>query len=360
FGLRMQDRQFEWQFDNYRFGFNGKERDKDEEWGAQTHYDYGARIYNPAIGRWLSVDPLAGHHDQVGRSPYGYAWNNPVLLTDPDGKCPDCKDGTYTIKKGDIFYNLEKKWGMESGTLQGYNPELDANSLSIGQIIKVSPTSSGNFKSGTGNPTITHDAGFSGFPREDPTTKDYASYTFWKTKAAGARALRWDLDDALDAYEHYLDATGTDAEFSLEEFFTEDDSGKSMKENSIEAAKLASQTLLPYAGTRELSMSSPFYVGSGGVDFPYPETENWQKAVGAFPFYMTGTVTAHDVGDQINYRLRLTIHAEDMYNFNPGAADIETGTPDSVNGRFEVVGLAKQFLNKGSFSTTVNWSIPKK
>ncbi|MEL7222030.1 MAG: hypothetical protein AAGJ93_11975, partial [Bacteroidota bacterium] len=51
FGLRMQDRQFEWQFDNYRFGFNGKERDKDEEWGAQTHYDYGFRIYNPSIAR---------------------------------------------------------------------------------------------------------------------------------------------------------------------------------------------------------------------------------------------------------------------------------------------------------------------
>jgi len=36
------------------------------------------------------VDPLADHPNQVDKSPYAYAWNNPISLTDPDGRCPDC------------------------------------------------------------------------------------------------------------------------------------------------------------------------------------------------------------------------------------------------------------------------------
>lgn len=44
---------------DYRFGFNGKEADRQGEWGSATHYDYGFRIYNPSIGKFLSVDPLS-------------------------------------------------------------------------------------------------------------------------------------------------------------------------------------------------------------------------------------------------------------------------------------------------------------
>ncbi|MEM9836791.1 MAG: hypothetical protein AAF828_09835, partial [Bacteroidota bacterium] len=43
----------------YRYGFNGKEADRNGEWGGLTHYDYGFRIYNPTVARFLSVDPLA-------------------------------------------------------------------------------------------------------------------------------------------------------------------------------------------------------------------------------------------------------------------------------------------------------------
>jgi RHS repeat-associated protein len=59
-------------------------------WGCGRALDYGARWYDPVVGRWDVVDPLADDAMQVDKSPYSYAWNNPVSLTDPDGRCPWC------------------------------------------------------------------------------------------------------------------------------------------------------------------------------------------------------------------------------------------------------------------------------
>ncbi len=68
--------------EGYRYGFNGKEKDDQGEWGM-THYDYGFRIYNPGLARFLSVDPLT--KDYPWYTPYQFAGNKPVWAIDLDG-----------------------------------------------------------------------------------------------------------------------------------------------------------------------------------------------------------------------------------------------------------------------------------
>src|ERR1035437_2169080 len=66
----------------YRYGFNGKEK-TDEVSGNGNCYDYGFRIYNPRLGRFLSVDPLSKSYPWY--TPYQFAGNTPIWAIDLDG-----------------------------------------------------------------------------------------------------------------------------------------------------------------------------------------------------------------------------------------------------------------------------------
>jgi RHS repeat-associated protein len=78
FGSTMQT----WEADGkeYVFGFNGKEKDNED---GIIQYDYGFRIYDPRIGRFKSVDPLAKSFAML--STYQFTANSPIAATDLDG-----------------------------------------------------------------------------------------------------------------------------------------------------------------------------------------------------------------------------------------------------------------------------------
>lgn len=65
------------------YKYNGKELDRKNglDW-----YDYGARHYDTALGRWHVVDPLSEKF--YNWSPYAYCLNNPIRKVDPTGMVP--------------------------------------------------------------------------------------------------------------------------------------------------------------------------------------------------------------------------------------------------------------------------------
>jgi len=72
----------------YRYGFNGKENDNEVK-GEGNQQDYGMRIYDPRLGRFLSVDPLTS--DYPWFTPYQFSGNMPIWAVDIDGMEGDKK-----------------------------------------------------------------------------------------------------------------------------------------------------------------------------------------------------------------------------------------------------------------------------
>jgi len=115
--------------------FTGKERDSESGWDY-----FGARYYDPAIGRWLSVDPLAKNSPDM--TPYHYTHNNPINRFDPDGR----DDFNYFLMPDEKDFDFDNRWNrlsngdrkLELYHFTGEGPQvLDpmANTLAIGSRI---------------------------------------------------------------------------------------------------------------------------------------------------------------------------------------------------------------------------------
>ena len=81
YGMTEPGRSYTRPGDDYRFGYTGHEKENDLAEGVYiTEY----RLLDTRLGRWLSVDPLAG--DFAWMSPYNYCENDPMIFVDPDGE----------------------------------------------------------------------------------------------------------------------------------------------------------------------------------------------------------------------------------------------------------------------------------
>ena len=81
FGVGLKNRDFS--SEKYRYGFNGMEKD-DEVKGKGNSYDFGARMLDSRLGRWLTIDPQQKMYHSF--SPYNYTLNSPIANKDTDGE----------------------------------------------------------------------------------------------------------------------------------------------------------------------------------------------------------------------------------------------------------------------------------
>jgi RHS repeat-associated protein len=101
--------------EGYRYGYNGKEKDNNGELGLTT-YDYGFRIYNPGLGKFLSVDPLTQQYPWL--TPYQFAGNTPIQALDLDGK--EVYD--YRLYLDANGHRIKSEYlGKNRGPLGGFN-----------------------------------------------------------------------------------------------------------------------------------------------------------------------------------------------------------------------------------------------
>ncbi len=135
----------------YRFSFNGKELDN-ETYGEGNACDFGARIYDSRLGRWLSTDPLESKYPFV--NPYNGMLNSPLQYKDIDGADiiltitgSDNKAKTACIIKtnmANITYNLPfKESQFPNGTfkepfkIQGPNKTSDVSAMPDAKLFSL-------------------------------------------------------------------------------------------------------------------------------------------------------------------------------------------------------------------------------
>jgi RHS repeat-associated protein len=93
--------------------YTGRERDP----GSNLYY-YRARYYDPAIGRFLSEDPLGFSGGDVNL--YAYVSNNPLVSNDPSGQCMQCAGAIVGGVGGLIFQGATDLWNGELSSFSEY------------------------------------------------------------------------------------------------------------------------------------------------------------------------------------------------------------------------------------------------
>ena len=123
-----------------RYLYNGKEL-QDETFAGGVRlgwYDYGWRFYDPQLGRFHTVDPMAEKYYSI--SPYAYCANNPIRFVDPTGMIIEDPDELVKKQKAQLNQNLSyiqnalKAEGLSEGITSALNKLAGAFQSSLNEI----------------------------------------------------------------------------------------------------------------------------------------------------------------------------------------------------------------------------------
>ena len=95
--------------------------------GIGNSYDFGARIYDSRLGRWLSVDPLT--RKNPGITPFHFTYNSPLIFVDPDGEdgklVIDSEKNTITLETTMHIYGAKENINRKQ-LIEDYNKKFAA------------------------------------------------------------------------------------------------------------------------------------------------------------------------------------------------------------------------------------------
>ena len=275
--------------------------------------------------------------------------------TEQDGTAPYNPfgyKGEYFDTETGFVYLRARYYDPSTGRFINEDPIRDGNNWYVyannNPIRYIDPWGLAEYSIGAAIPTFVHDEGFLFDPKAVWTDEDMRSFRKWKALAFASRFAPW-LKDASKMYNHYLDNTGTDQQIDYERAYKEDGIIKQYIDGEMNIMKKTVELLY------NDQIGDSFEIIGTLQAIPNGTSENWQKTIGAHYVYGKGEVTINSHTGEATMKVTFTM--EDMYNFNPGQADIATGTKDAVNGRFAELGWAKEFKTYGSLTRTITWQL---
>ena len=113
-----------------KFKYNGKEEQRKEfsDGSGLEWLDYGARMHDNQIGRWMVIDEFAEKYSMS--TPYAYTANNPIVLRDPDGKRIKAdKDDVNTVRSWIKAVGLDQAFKVKNNGSIKVKKGFDSKSL---------------------------------------------------------------------------------------------------------------------------------------------------------------------------------------------------------------------------------------
>ena len=289
----------------------------------------------------------------------------PAVESLTDVVCSGVNAFTTIYSSSQVDAELSQDASIESNASYEVNDALSTNDESL----------AGKYTIGK-NPPSPYD--YNETFSEQPDTAVHQKTVSFLTKGAfwvAAKALQYDLPDATSAYLHYQEGDGADRSFSYDKYVNDDISGEVTLKNLIYDTQGGAENLYqqiitqsPELANQEVTfnitsdMIAPAAVKEDGDNldekFPYPSTENWQKALGSHAGWVEATISVTPRPDEQPpvYKVNFNLHAEDRYDFNKGQRDIRSFALDNWNGNLETDGLAKGYMNRAALNREIIWT----